>query len=110
MVKETTKETAEPMAACVRMMKGMEEGESPMTMCPMAKAFRRMTEKPPSLMLMLLPGIVLIALGVVIIFQPQVLVWFMGALAILVGIALLTMATFIRRLANRWRNAHQLMH
>ena len=47
----------------------------PMPMCPMAETCKGMMEKPTSGLMLSVPGIVLIALGIVVIVEPRILVW-----------------------------------
>jgi hypothetical protein len=68
-----------------------------MAMCPMAKMCNRMMEKPASGLLLMLPGMVLIVLGVAIFLEPRIVVWLAGSLAVLLGIMLLTLARVIGR-------------
>jgi hypothetical protein len=77
---------------------------SPMAMCPMAKTCKGMINKPPSGLLAMLAGAVLIAVGMLIIVEPRMLVWIVGAAFVLFGIMLLIMATFIRRLGVQLRD------
>lgn len=69
----------------------------PMAMCPMAKMCGRMMEKPRSGSFLMLPGALLILLGVLIIVEPRVAVWLAGAFAILMGMMFFTMARFLGR-------------
>lgn len=74
---------------------------NPMAMCPMAKMCGRMLDKPPSRFFLMLPGALLILLGVFIFLEPRIVVWLAGAVAVLLGIMLLVMARFMGRLRNR---------
>ncbi len=105
MAEQATAQDAEPMVTCGRMMAGMKAGESPMSMCPMAAMLKNSAEKPSSGLLLMLPGLLLIAVGVLIVFQPMILVWLVAAVAILIGVMLLMMAGFLRRLGARMRAA-----
>jgi uncharacterized membrane protein HdeD (DUF308 family) len=72
----------------------------PMAMCPMAKACDRMMKKPPSRFVLMLPGALLILLGVFIFFEPRIVVWLAGTAVVLLGIMLLVMAQLIGRLRS----------
>ena len=61
----------------------------PMAMCPIATTCSRMMEKPRSGLLLMLPGAVLIVLGIAIFLEPRIVVWLAGTLAVLLGIVLL---------------------
>lgn len=69
-------------------------------MCPMASMCSRMMEKRPSGILLMLPGALLILLGVLIFLEPKVVVWLAGTFAVLFGILLLMMARFMSRLRH----------
>jgi hypothetical protein len=72
-------------------------GAGPMAMCPMAKMCRRMMEKPHSGSFLMLPGTLLIALGVLIFVEPRIVMWLVASLAILMGVMFFMMARFIGR-------------
>lgn len=75
---------------------------TPMSMCPMAEACKGMMEKPGSGLWMLIPGILLIALGVLIIFYPQILAWLIAIALIVMGVATLVMTNFMRGIGKRF--------
>ncbi len=83
---------------------GVRRRASPMAMCPMAKICKAMMNKPPSGLLAMLAGAVLIAVGMLIFVEPQTLVWMVGAAFVVFGVMLLVMATFIRRLSGQLRD------
>ncbi len=105
MTQQATAQNAEPMVTCGRMMAGMKAGESPMSMCPMAAMLKDSAEKPASGFLLMVPGLLLIAVGVLIVFEPMILVWLVAAASVLFGIMLLIMARFLRRFGARFRAA-----
>jgi uncharacterized membrane protein HdeD (DUF308 family) len=55
-------------------------------------------EKPHSGSLFMLPGVLLIALGVFIFLEPRIAAWLVGTVAVLMGIMFFMMARFIGRL------------
>jgi uncharacterized membrane protein HdeD (DUF308 family) len=63
-----------------------------------------MTEKPPSGLMAMLAGAVLIVLGMLVVVEPRILVWLAGSALVLFGIALLMIANFLRRLGAQARN------
>jgi hypothetical protein len=67
-------------------------------MCPMAKMCAGMMSKRPSGFLLMLPGVLLIVVGALIVIEPRILVWLMATASVLLGILLLVMAGFIRRM------------
>lgn len=77
----------------------------PMPMCPMAETCKGMIEKPHSGLVMMIPGIVFIALGVLIVVWPSVLPWLVAAACILAGGAMLVMANFMRGVGARLKHA-----
>ena len=74
-----------------------------MAMCPMGKMCMGMMKKPSSSWFLMLPGILLIILGVLIVVDPRILVWFIAAAVILFGIMMLMMAGFIRKMSAERR-------
>ena len=73
----------------------------PMAMCPMAKMCERVMEKPHSASLLLLPGALLIALGVLILVEPRIVSWLVAGAAILIGLMFFMMARLIGRMRKR---------
>lgn len=76
---------------------------NPMSMCPMASMCKGMAGNPPSLFLTLLPGIIMILIGIFIILEPKILAWLVALMSILMGIMMLMMASFIRRFTGRFQ-------
>lgn len=72
-----------------------------MSMCPMAEACKGMMEKPGSGLWMMVPGILFIALGVIIILFPQILAWLIAIALVFMGIAMLVMTRFMRGMGKR---------
>jgi Flp pilus assembly protein TadB len=77
----------------------------PMPMCPMAETCKGMMEKPLSSFVLVVPGLVLIALGVAVVVEPRILVWLVAVALILTGFAMLGMAKFMRRIGKRFHQA-----
>ena len=73
---------------------------NPVAMCPMAGMCERMMQKPVSRSLLMLPGALLLLLGVLIFLEPRIVVWLAGTVAVLLGIMLFAMAHFIGRLRH----------
>lgn len=78
----------------------------PMSMCPMAKKCTGMMERTSSGAFLIIPGLLFIAVGVLIIFVPQVLIWLIAATSILFGSALLLLASLMRGARARRRRAN----
>ena len=91
MVEDIMQQGADPSGS------GSVRPPTPAAMCSTAAMCKRMMDKPPSGLLLMLPGAVLIAVGVLIFVEPAILVWLVIAGTVLLGIALLMMAYFIRR-------------
>ncbi len=66
--------------------------------CPMATMCTTILEKPLSGFLLMLPGAMLVVVGVLAFVEPRILVWLVGTASVLLGIMLLVMARFIRKL------------
>ena len=77
-----------------------------MPTCPMAETCKGMMDKPRSGILMLIPGLILIVLGVSIIMYPQILAWFLAIALIVMGIAMILMVNFMRKFGKRMQNRH----
>lgn len=71
------------------------------SMCPMAETCKGMMEKPGSGLWMMIPGILFIALGVIIILFPQILAWLIAIALVFMGIAMLMMTRFMRGMGKR---------
>lgn len=80
--------------------------KGPMAMCPMASMCRGMSQKPPSMALTMTPGLVLILIGIVVLLEPKVLAWLVALVTIIMGVFLLMMAAWFRRMTARFRDAH----
>ena len=75
--------------------------KEPMPMCPMGEMCKGMMAKPFSGLVLIVPGLIIIAVGELIVIEPRVLVWLVAALAIIMGLIMLSMAAFIRRIGSR---------
>ncbi len=74
---------------------------TPMQMCPMAETCQAMMSKPFSAVALVLPGLIFIALGVLVVIYPLVLVWLVGLALVFFGILMLFMARFVRKIGAR---------
>lgn len=74
--------------------------QHPAAMCSMPKVCMGAMGKRPSGALLFLPGVLLIALGALIVIEPQSLVWLLAAASTSLGIVLLLMASFVRRMGG----------
>ncbi len=73
-------------------------------MCPMSVMCKGMMEKSGSRFLLMIPGAVLVIVGVLILIKPTVLFWLMACTSILIGIIMLVFANFINRMGARFEN------
>jgi hypothetical protein len=62
----------------------------PMPMCPMAEMFA-----------LIIPGVLLIFLGMTVLIEPRILVWFVAASLIVMRSAMLMFTKFIRSVGER---------
>jgi hypothetical protein len=92
-------------SVCEGMMSKMTAGENPMESCPMSAIFKRSSGKRGFGLLAIIPGLLLVLVGVAIMFEPQILVWLLAATSIVLGLLLLAAALFVRRLATGIRGS-----
>lgn len=97
MTQDAVKHAAEPETPETKPSQGA------MGMCPMGRMCTGMMKKPSSGWFLMLPGILLILLGVLIVVEPRILVWFIAAATILFGIMMLMMAGFFRKMRTERR-------
>ena len=69
--------------------------------CPMSDMCKGMGGQPGSGMVVILPGFVLIGVGLLVLFQPQILAWLIAILMIMMGVGLLFMASMLRKFGTR---------
>ena len=79
----------------------------PMPMCPMAETCKGMMEKPFSGLALLIPGIVLIILGVSVLIEPRILLWLVAVALIVMGIAMMMLSRFMRKVGTRFRGMQE---
>ena len=73
-------------------------------MCPMSAMCKGMMEKPGSRFLLMIPGAILVIVGVLILIKPTVLFWLMACTFILIGIIMLVLTNFIKKIGARFEN------
>lgn len=76
--------------------------KGPMAMCPMAETCKGLMDKPLSSFILIVPGLVLIILGVAVLIEPRVLVWLVAIALIVMGGAVLMLAKFMRKIGERF--------
>ena len=69
--------------------------------CPMASMFQDSVGSSKFGIFLLIPGIVLLGVGVLVLLMPALIKWLLAGTSILLGIALLGMAISLRRLSSR---------
>ena len=74
--------------------------QGPTAMCSMAACAGMMKKRPTGYSAMV-AGILLIIVGALIFVEPRILVWLAGAALVFIGVMLLMMTRFIRRLGER---------
>ena len=74
--------------------------------CPMSEMCQGMFKSPKVSVYLTLLGFVLVFVGILILIEPSVLVWLVGCLFILLGLAMFTMTAVLRkRGADRQSNS-----
>ena len=76
---------------------------TPMTMCPMAETCKGIMEKPRLGFMFIVPGISFIILGVAVLIEPQILVWLVAIALIVMGFAMIVLASFIRKIGGGFK-------
>jgi uncharacterized membrane protein len=79
---------------------------APMPMCPMARTCKGMMEKPLSGFALIVPGIVLIILGIAVLIEPRILLWLVAITLIVMGVAMLMLSKFMRNVGERFQGMH----
>jgi len=80
-----------------------------MPMCPVAETCNRMMTKRRMGLAPLFMGAIFILLGIAIIVEPRIIVWILAAMLIFMGIMMLMMAGFIRRMSERFQTMNKSM-
>ncbi len=83
-----------------------ERSTTPMPECPMAETCKGMTRSAWSRTALLVPGLVFIALGIIILIEPRILAWIIAAAFVIMGIMMLIMGSYIRKAGIRFRHMH----
>ncbi len=83
----------------------MIEEPTPMALCPMAETCKGMVEKPLAVLLLIILGFALIVVGVLIVVDPKILVWLAAGASMLMGVVVLMLAGFVRKVGERFRSA-----
>lgn len=73
-----------------------------MPTCPMASMCKGMMNRRRSSFALVVPGVVLILLGVTVLVEPRILVWLVAIALIAVGVAMLVFGRFMRTFGERF--------
>jgi len=92
-------EASDGQSFCREMMSKMSKGERSLASCPWSAMFKRSGGKRGFGLLAVLPGLLLVLVGVAIILEPQVLVWLIASTSIVAGLMLVAAAIFFRKIA-----------
>ena len=76
---------------------------TPMPMCPMAETCKGMMSRPFSGFALAVPGVIFILLGILIVFEPRIVAWVIAVAFVLMGVMMLMMRSFIRRIGRRFQ-------
>ena len=79
----------------------------PMPTCPMAETCKGMMAKPMSQFALVIPGAILIVLGVTVLVEPRILAWLVAIALIVMGIAMLALTKFVRRVGEQFQGKHE---
>jgi len=79
----------------------------PMPMCPMAETCKGMMEKPLSGFALIIPGIILVILGIAVLIEPRILLWLVAVALIVMGIAMVVLARFMRKVGERFQGMRE---
>lgn len=78
----------------------------PMPMCPMAETCKGMMKKPLGGFALIIPGIILVILGIAVLIEPRILLWLVAVALIVMGIAMLVLSNFMRKVGERFQGMH----
>ena len=78
----------------------------PMPMCPMAEACKGVMGKPASRFALIIPGVILVILGVTVLIEPRILAWLVAISLIVMGIGMLMITKFVRKVGEQFQGNH----
>lgn len=86
------------------MMEKMKAGGDPMAMCPMAAMCKgMMAQKTAGFgFLLMIPGALLVVLGVLVVIEPKILIWLVAATLVILGLGMIMIVNSLRRLGARF--------
>jgi hypothetical protein len=77
-----------------------EDNSNNKEMCPMSSMCKGMMKRSGSKFLLMLPGGILIIIGILILMKPQILFWLVAGASILMGVIMLLFANFMRKIVS----------
>ena len=89
-----------PIECCLPAEGGEKAEFGWMAQCPMAEMCQSMLKHSRMGLVLLIPGLLFVLGGILILLEPTVLVWLMGGTSILLGLVMLTLASFLRKLST----------
>jgi uncharacterized membrane protein HdeD (DUF308 family) len=78
-----------------------------MPMCPMAATCQSMMSRPMAGTFLLIPGVLMIALGIAVLVEPRILVWLVGLAFIAMGCMILIGSRFMRGISERTQHGSE---
>jgi uncharacterized membrane protein HdeD (DUF308 family) len=60
-------------------------------------------EKPLGCFALIIPGIILVILGIAVLIEPRILLWLVAVALIVMGIAMLVLSKFMRNVGERFQ-------
>ncbi len=79
----------------------------PMPMCPMAETCKGMMNKPFSGLALIIPGVVFMILGVSVLIEPRILLWLVAVVLIVMGVAMVMLSRFVRKVGERFQGTQE---
>ncbi|MDH3609609.1 MAG: hypothetical protein OEQ24_10265 [Gammaproteobacteria bacterium] len=70
----------------------------------MSETCKGMMDKPMSGFMLIIPAVVFILLGVAVLIEPRILVWLVAAALIVMGITMLMVVMFMRKIGKRFQS------
>jgi membrane protein implicated in regulation of membrane protease activity len=73
----------------------------------MAETVKGFMDKPSSGFTLVIPGVVFIALGIAMVFAPIIAAWLVAAAFVLLGVMMLYVSKFVRKIGTRFQSRTQ---
>ena len=95
-----TPKKTNPMECCFPAEGGKQAELGGMAQCPIAEVCQSMLNHSRMGLVLLIPGLLFVLGGILILLEPTVLVWLLGCTSILLGLVMVTLASFFRKLST----------